>query len=107
MRAGQLRHRAQLYRRTSTQDQYSESVPTWVQYGLAWVSVTEQSADEGEQAGRVVMVTTALIKSRWRSDIRPEDRLIIGDDTWEISSVIDTDMRHKELVMRCSKTQTP
>ena len=105
MRSGKLRHRATLYRRTSTKDQYAEDVATWEQYGSAWVSVTDITSDEGDQAGRPVLVTTATITSRYRSDVMPQDRMTIGGDTWQIAGVVDTEMRHKELVMRCTKTQ--
>ena len=104
MNIGRLHNRALLYHRTTEPNEYSEPVVTWTHYGYMWLSLEEQSANEDTQADRPVMVTTAIAKTRYRTDIVPTDRFVTGGATWEIKSIVNDNMNNEMLVMQCTKT---
>lgn len=105
MNIGRLQNRALLYHRTTEPNEYSEPVVTWTHYGYAWLSLEEQAASDDTQADRTVMVTRAIAKTRYRSDIVPTDRFTTGGNTWEIQSIVNDNMNREMLVMQVTKTE--
>lgn len=105
MRAGQLRHRIQLQRRTGeTRDGATgEVTPAYTTYATVWADVQTVSGQEAEAAVTVYGTRTHVVALRFRSDVRPEDRALHGATVLHIEVVRDPQGRRRELELLCTE----
>lgn len=101
MRAGKLRRRASLQRKQVTQDSYGAEIVAWAEFAAVWAGVeaiqgrefwTAQQTEQGEISTR--------IRLRFRDDVKTEDRVVVGERTYDVEAVIPDD-RRTELQLMC------
>lgn len=100
MRAGQLRHRVALEKRstTNTLGQVTES---WGTEAVLWAQVTPLSGRELERARMVVADATHEVTIRFRERVTARDRFIHDNRELNIESVRNIDERKQWLVCIC------
>lgn len=76
MRAGPLRRRLTLQRRVQTQNSYNETVWTWADIASMWAAIHTPNSREVFAAQQVQTSSTHRIEMRYRTDLRPKDRLV-------------------------------
>jgi len=94
MQFGKLRHTMELQRFTTTKDAHAHVERTYSTYATVRCDVRGQYGSESVYAERVESRQITRIVTRFRSDIRPQDRVIIknacdGDRVLEIQSAMD------------------
>ena len=130
MRAGRLRHRVLLQHATDAGDTYGEQDQTWYVDADPAILYAEVRALQGQERFRAQQVQPEVshaVRIRYRDDVAPDDRLIVGsaspeiegvmiadepDDltrlfgskVLQIESVIDVNEQHKELQLLCRET---
>ena len=101
MRAGKLRHRVTIQRAVEAQNEFGEAVTTWVNVGQVWASVEPLRGREYFQADGTQAEVSTVIRMRYRDGIVAKMRLVHGDDSYDIESVIDVGGRGRELELMC------
>lgn len=115
MRAGRLRKRITIQKKTTVQDDYGAAVETWGAPGDGepaemWGEVAPVMTGTREAfaaaAGQFQARLTAQIRLRWRTLDPANYRLMADGDTYEIQAVMDPDGRQHELVALCYVVQS-
>lgn len=101
MRAGQLRNRISIEARAIAQDSFGDGKPSWTLVATVWGSLSPMSGQENWQANQVRPDVTHTIRIRHYADLTPRHRLRIGTRIFGVESILDTDNRHRELVVNC------
>lgn len=96
MRAGSLRHKVTIQRNTPTEGDYGEDVDVWATLLIVWASIRPDTGKEGLSEGRIDATVTHTIRMRY-TDITPEDRIVYGSRTFNISSIQNVVERDREL----------
>jgi len=99
MRAGKLRHQITLQRKSLTPDEYGGPVETWTDVGTVWASVEPLQGRELTNAQTVNAETTTKITMRYVSGVTAADRIVFGGRFYNLQSVIDPEMKHRELII--------
>ena len=99
MDVGRLRHRLKIYDKgTITRNGVSEEIPAYdALIATVWGAVEALSGREFLEANQVQADVTIRIVIRYRSGIRPEMRVVEGEHTYEIESVLDQRGERREL----------
>lgn len=114
MRAGKLRKRVTIQKRTLVQNDYGEAVETWGVPGddepaEMWGEVAPVMTGTREAfaaaAGQFQAKLTVQVRLRWRTLDPADFRLIADGETLEIQAVMDPDGRRHELVALCYVVQ--
>lgn len=106
MRAGKLRERIAIERRSKSENDYGENKKQWLTVAETWGSVEPISGREFFSALQVQSDVTTRITCRYESalaTVTPRDRIRHGSVIYDIKSVIDVDMRHRELQFMCTR----
>mgnify|MGYP005862916515 CR=1 FL=1 len=102
MRSGELRHRVVLQQLVAGEDDYGQPTDTWQNMATVWAKIEDLA---GREYFRAQQVPTAQISTRitirYRSDVKPEMRIVWGDRTFNIAAVLDPDGRNRELQIMC------
>jgi SPP1 family predicted phage head-tail adaptor len=96
MRAGQLRERVEIQRRTSTRNSFNEPVESWAVVGTTWAEVKFDMGREEPIAQQVVAGHAARFIMRSNSlsrRITATDRLLWNGQTWDVFAVIPSARR--------------
>ena len=101
MRAGRLRHTITIERMTSTQDPFGQPIEEWVSLGTYPASIEPINGREYFAAQANQSELTTRIRTRYIEGVKPQDRITHDGTVYDIQSVIDTEMRHAELVLMC------
>lgn len=108
MRAGDLRHRIRLQRRSETRDALNQPATSWVDVAALWAEVLPL-------AGRKLMVGQAIhsevthtIGIRYQAQFAsPREvakmRILYNDRIFNIHASIDVEERHKMIELSCSE----
>lgn len=100
MRAGTLRHRVVLERKTgTTQDTNGEHHPVWSTLATLWASVEPVTARESEFAKGFAATVSHTVRLRYRADVGTDDRLRFRGRYLTINGVVNADERRRELVV--------
>jgi SPP1 family predicted phage head-tail adaptor len=97
MRAGQLRNQIEIHRPVETADGLGGYTRSWVKIanGDAWAQIHGLRGQERIEAMQNDQRLDAIIRMRFRDDIRPEYRIVHGNQVYEIvSGPINVDMRN-------------
>lgn len=101
MRAGELRHRIQIDRPESMQNDTGEEVTEYVPAATVWGSIEPLRGRERALAGTDITATMdTRIKVRWSpfiDGINAEWRLRHQDIIYNIESIAHIEMRHREI----------
>lgn len=89
MKAGQLRHRITIERKTITQDNTGAMTETWSEFATVWAQVSPLSAREAMQAAALNSTQTARMIIRWRDDLDATMRIKYRGEIYEIEGLIE------------------
>jgi SPP1 family predicted phage head-tail adaptor len=104
MEAGKLRHKLTIQQKTITTDAFGGAIETWSDMAVnVWASVEPLSGRELATAQSVYAETTVKITMRYLSSVIPAMRIVFEGRFYNIQSVVDVDMRHRELIILCSE----
>jgi len=100
MNAGYLRHRCWIKQPTVTTDSYGDVSTSWGTVTVCWGALEPLRGREWIESGMENSDITAKFRMRYYSGIRPTMQLYYGSRTFQITSVIDPNERHRELELR-------
>lgn len=101
---GHMRERVQIQRVTNTRDVMGGLIETWTTIYTAFAMVDPISASEQYRRQQIQAAAEWEITIRFNNDIRPTDRVIWRDRTFQITGVLNQDMRRQYLTMSCHET---
>jgi SPP1 family predicted phage head-tail adaptor len=102
MRAGKLRHRVTIQEdQGTTQDSLGQEIEDWQDVATVWAAVEPLQGREFLEAKQLQAEVTTRIRIRYRSGIEPEMRVVWGDHTYDVISVIETESRRREIELMC------
>lgn len=107
MRAGRLRHRVTLQRRSSALDEFGDPVSAWDVLAAVWAGVEPISGREYLAGQQVQSEVTHRVTVRYFAGLAPQDRIVWPDPStgvdrvFDIRSIIDRDERHASLEIMC------
>jgi len=105
MNIGKLRHRVALQSFSDTADSYGEAIATYTTYATVWGSIEPLSGKELLNAQQQQAEVTIRIKIRYLSTVTEKDRVLFGDDVYEITSAINKDKRNEFLELLCKEVR--
>lgn len=104
MRAGTLRHKVIIQGLQSTTDsEFGGLVSEWSEIATVWASVEPLHGRELVAAQSVAAETTTKITMRYRSDITTANRITFDGKFYNLLSIIDPQLRHRELIIMASE----
>jgi SPP1 family predicted phage head-tail adaptor len=103
MRAGKLRHQITIQRKSLTTDEYGGPVETWADVDTVWASVEPLSGRELANAQTVNAEITTRITMRYLAGVIAADRIVFEGRFYNLQSVIDEEMKHRQLVIMASE----
>jgi SPP1 family predicted phage head-tail adaptor len=95
-------HLATIQQKSSDQDSTGQPIETWVDVGTWWVTIEPLRGRELFAAQQVNAETTTRITGHYRSDVTADMRIQYLGVNYNIQSIIDTDLRHAELIIIAS-----
>lgn len=108
MRIGRFKHRITIQEEVFAKDSTTgENTSGWQDVSTVWAAVEPLKGREYFQAREIHAENTVRIRIRYRSGIIPSMRVIYGDRTLYIQSVIDPEECHRELQLMCVENQPP
>jgi SPP1 family predicted phage head-tail adaptor len=102
MEAGRLRHQVTIQRKTSTTDTYGGPIDVWEDVATVWAAVEPMQGRELVNAQATNSETTTKITTRYTA-VTTADRIIFEGKFYNLQSVIDPELRHRELVIMASE----
>lgn len=102
MRAGELRDRITIQRKTAAADAWGTPEPQgWEDVAKVWSNVRHQSGSESIRAGADVSIVRASIRIRWRTGIDAGMRVLHVGQVYDIEAVLPgVGRQHVDLVCR-------
>lgn len=104
--AGKYRHQVTIKRPPddSSRDTYGRrrKTPKPV-LATVWAEKTDWSGQETDENGRETASVLTKFRIRYRTDVLPKMLVILGDEEWNILSVMDFDGTKRELTLNCRK----
>jgi SPP1 family predicted phage head-tail adaptor len=99
MRAGQLKHRAQIQSLVSSQDSDGHITESWVDFGSKiWINLMPLSGRELLSADAIQSKVTAKAILRFRAGVLPSMRLTYRDTLYNIEAVIPDSNSGREML---------
>jgi SPP1 family predicted phage head-tail adaptor len=109
MRAGRLRHRVEIWSKTTTRNDYGEAVEVWASTETVWGELTPLMTGTREafaaQVDQVVAAVAWQVRMRHRQLSPAMNRLRVGGREFDVQAVMDPDGRGAELVVLCREVQ--
>ena len=103
MRAGDLRHRVTIQQPVETQNAYGEPVVAWQDVATVWAAVEPLRGREFFDAQQVQARVDHRIRIRYRADVTPKMRVLLGSRAFNIQAVIEPESRRRELHLMCKE----
>ncbi len=103
IQAGMLRHRVQLQRQQRTPDGIGGFDIEWTTYATVSAYIAPLSGTETVVAMQIQDSTTHRLYIRYRAEILPEDRVLFGERTFNIRSVLNLEERNRFIEMRAEE----
>lgn len=103
MRAGELRERITIKRKSVTQNALGEEVIAWVDQATVWAKVIAVSGAEAIAQGQATATTMYQITIRARSDLTTTMRVLYAGLTLEILAVLDSTAPIGETRLDCKQ----
>lgn len=108
MKIGQLRHRVTIQQQIFTEDMVTgENKSNWQDVATVWAAVEPLKGREYFKTMEVHSEISTRVRIRYCSGISSDMRLVYGNRTLYIESVIDPDERHWELQLMCVENKPP
>ena len=106
MRAGSLRDRVGIQRRTTSRDAAGAVLIAWETYATVWAAVEPLSGREAVAMKEVHASANVRVTLRWRKDLRAQDRLLFVTRVFEINGITDVGGRQRWLELACTEDVT-
>lgn len=105
MRAGRLRHRVRIERRSTSRNALGELVRAWTPIRTVSADVREKSAGEGISGDKAAAAKVVEVRLRRLSapDLSTADRLVYRGRTLAIRSILDPDGRRAEVLVEATE----
>lgn len=105
IQAGKLRHRVTILDRQDGADDGSGGRPvTYVAIVPdAWASFRQATENEIFNSGRLNNVITHVVRFRWRTDLKQDNRLFFRGRTFEIISVNNVDELNRVAIVKANE----
>ncbi len=103
VRIADLKHRVRLEESVRVGDGGGGGSVSWVLIAEFWASVVPQSGREQLESDALSAETMHSIYCRYRADIGPSHRLVMGTRVFEIRSVVNVDDHKRFLKLRCEE----
>lgn len=103
MRAGKLRHRITIQRKSLTADEYGGPVESWADVATVAASVEPMAGRELANAQTVNAEVTTRITMRYRAGVIAANRITFEGKFYNLFSVIDPEMKHRTLIIMASE----
>lgn len=87
MQAGRLNTRVTLQRRTAGQDAAGQPIDGWADVATTWADFRVLQGLEAIRADATTATSRASCRLRWRDDLAPDMRVLVGSQPWAIVSV--------------------
>lgn len=100
---GALRHRVQLEAPSRSAVEGGGAVVAWQPVAMLWAEIIPLSGAEVFQADGIGATTSFDVRTRFRAEIHPEMRFVIGDRILDIKSVRDIEGRRRWLSCLCEE----
>lgn len=101
--AGKLNRRVTIQSRSEPLDGYGDAKAVWSTVDTVWAHVQPMSGTEKAEAQSFGADVSMQVTIRYRDDVTPKNRLLLGSRVLEIVSARDEDERHEALVLVCSE----
>jgi len=104
--SGNLRHYVSIQNPTGTRDTFGEPIISWSTYHKAWASIEPLKGWEYYESKQVNAEVSSKITMRYKSGINPKMRVVWGNHTYRILSMINEDERNEKLELMVEETIT-
>lgn len=104
--AGKNRHYISIQDPTETRDSYGEPVLSWSTYHNAWASIEPLKGTEYWLSQQVNAEITSKVTIRYKSGINPKMRIVYGNHTYRILSVVNEYEKNDKMIMMVEETIT-
>ena len=105
MQIGKLRERVSIQRKNPTRDEFGAENIAWTEIVTVWADV--RSTDGTEQVessvNQVVATITHSVKIRHYAGLSPAMRVVWRGKWLQILSVVESDNRRRELILKCTE----
>jgi SPP1 family predicted phage head-tail adaptor len=106
IRPGRLRHLVSLQRASASRDAAGQETRTWTTYKTWWAAIEPLSANELLLARQVEGRVSHRIQMRYRPDLQPTDRIVLGTRVFQIAPAMHTDEVGYETVVMAEEVAT-
>lgn len=103
MNAGELRHQVTIQQKAITADAFGGPVESWTDVVTVWARVEPLQGRELATAQSVNAEITTRITMRYRPWVIPANRIVFEGKYYNLQSVIDPDLKHRELIIMASE----
>lgn len=101
MRAGELRHRITIEKRTQGQGSLGQPINTWDALAHLWANVRHLGGVESIKAGAITSTVQASCRIRWRDDVTAGHRVLHDGKVYDIEAVLpDARRQFVDLVLK-------
>lgn len=97
LKAGDLNTRIEIQHRTLLQDKYGQRIESWATFAKVWADVRHISGIESIKGNVESSEVRASVRIRYIKNVMAAMRVIIGDEVYEIESVL-SDIKYKEYI---------
>lgn len=101
--AGDLDKRVIIQYPALSRDSYGAETQTWTDLVTVWAGIITDSGREFFAAQKINSEVTAVIKIRYRADIKTTMRIKYGNRFFDILFVNDVNQGHEELQLLCKE----
>jgi SPP1 family predicted phage head-tail adaptor len=103
MKAGELRYRIIVQKRSITRDEEGDINETWSDVVTTWASIKPIQGREYFSALAVNAEKNIRFVIRYRLGITQEMRILYNGQIFDIQSIVDIEERHRELEIVCKE----
>jgi SPP1 family predicted phage head-tail adaptor len=101
MKIGRLRHRIVIEESLTSRDSFGAEVSERVQFAVVWADLSPITGKEYLGFKQINSETTTKITTRYLAGVTTEMRVVFGDRTYEIDSIINPEEKNISLILMC------
>lgn len=101
MRAGKIRHRVSIQRKTISQNSIGEGIESWSELCKRWASIEPASGSEVVIGDQINGTVTHIVTMRYLGGLTSKDRVTFNGRNFDINGVVNTDERNIETILAC------